>query len=119
VLDAHGFVDIVDRKKDMILTGGENVYSTEVEHALHEHPAVFEAAVFGRPDPLWGESVHAAVVLRPGRAIEASELIDFCRQRIAAYKAPRSVEFLAELPRTGSGKIAKNVLRERGAPPLP
>jgi acyl-CoA synthetase (AMP-forming)/AMP-acid ligase II len=115
VLYAHGFVNIVDRKKDMILTGGENVYSTEVEHALCEHPAVFEAAVFGRPDPEWGESVQAAVVLRPGRAVEAGELIDFCRQRIAAYKAPRSIEFLPELPRTGSGKIAKNVLRERAA----
>ena len=115
VLDAHGFVNIVDRKKDMILCGGENVYSTEVENALYEHPGVLECAVFGRPDETWGERVHAAVVLRPGAPVGARELIDFCRARIAAYKAPRSVEFLAELPRTGSGKISKQALRARGA----
>jgi acyl-CoA synthetase (AMP-forming)/AMP-acid ligase II len=113
VLDAHGFVDIVDRMKDMILTGGENVYSTEVENALYEHPAVLECAVFGRPDPEWGERVHAAVVLRPGSSADAAELIALCRARIAAYKAPRSIEFLAELPKTGSGKISKQALRSR------
>lgn len=115
VLDAHGFVDIVDRKKDMILTGGENVYSVEVENALYEHPAVLECAVFGRPDATWGECVHAAVVLRPEAASEARELIEFCRARIAAYKAPRTIEFLPELPRTGSGKISKQLLRARGS----
>jgi acyl-CoA synthetase (AMP-forming)/AMP-acid ligase II len=113
VLDAHGFVDIVDRRKDMILTGGENVYSTEVENALYEHPAVLEVAVFGRPDVAYGERVHAAVVLRPGTSASASELIGFCRTRIAAYKAPRAIEFLPELPKTGSGKISKQALRER------
>jgi acyl-CoA synthetase (AMP-forming)/AMP-acid ligase II len=113
VVDAHGLVDIVDRKKDMILSGGENVYSTEVENALYEHPAVLECAVFGRPDETWGERVHAAVVLRPGAQAGAGELIDFCRTRIAAYKSPRTIEFLAELPRTGSGKISKQMLRAR------
>ncbi len=111
VIDVHGFVNIVDRKKDMILTGGENVYSTEVENALYEHPAVLEAAVFGLPDEAWGEAVHAAVVLKGARAASAEELIGFCRARIAAYKAPRSIEFLPELPKTGSGKIAKHELR--------
>ncbi len=113
VLDAHGFVDIVDRKKDMILSGGENVYSTEVENALYEHPAVLECAVFGRPDATWGERVHAAVVLRAEATLGARELIEFCRARIAAYKAPHTIEFLPELPRTGSGKISKQVLRAR------
>jgi len=114
VIDAHGLVNIVDRKKDMILSGGENVYSTEVENALYEHPDVLEAAVFGRPDPTWGESVNAAVVLRPGSPLGAEELRAHCRERLAAYKLPRSIEFLSELPKSGSGKIAKARLRERG-----
>jgi len=113
VLDAHGLVNIVDRRKDMILCGGENVYSTEVENALYEHPAVLEAAVFGLPDESWGECVNAAVVLKDGHGVSARELIDFCRARIAAYKAPRAIEFLSELPKTGSGKISKLALRSR------
>ncbi len=113
VIDAHGLVNIVDRRKDMILTGGENVYSTEVENALYEHPAVLEAAVFALPDETWGECVNAAVVLRDGCATSAHELIDFCRARIAAYKTPRAIEFLSELPKTGSGKISKLALRAR------
>jgi fatty-acyl-CoA synthase len=111
VVDAHGFVNIVDRRKDMILSGGENVYSTEVEHALHEHPDVLEAAVFALPDEAFGESVNAAVVLREGSTASAAELIAFCRARIAGYKVPRAFEFLAELPRTGSGKTSKHLLR--------
>jgi len=113
VLDQHGFVDIVDRKKDMILSGGENVYSTEVENVLYEHPSVLEAAVFARPDPLWGESVNAAVVLKPGAVADPRELVEFCRGRIAGYKVPRAVELLDELPKTGSGKISKEALRRR------
>jgi acyl-CoA synthetase (AMP-forming)/AMP-acid ligase II len=112
VIDAEGFVNIVDRKKDMILTGGENVYSTEVEHALCSHPAVLEAAAFGVPDPTWGELVRAAVVLRQGARASAEELQFHCRARIAGYKVPRAIELRDELPKTGSGKIAKNVLRE-------
>jgi acyl-CoA synthetase (AMP-forming)/AMP-acid ligase II len=111
VVDTHGLVNIVDRRKDMILTGGENVYSTEVENALYEHPGVLEAAVFGLPDETWGESVNAAVVLRPGASASAEELIAFCRARIAAYKAPRAIDLVEELPRTGSGKISKQALR--------
>jgi len=117
VVDGEGFVNIVDRKKDMILTGGENVYSIEVEHALYAHPAVLEAAVYGVADATWGEVVAAAVVLRPGRSASADELSDFCRERIAGYKLPRLYSWLAELPRTGSGKIAKRLLRDGHAQP--
>ncbi|MCB9879350.1 MAG: AMP-binding protein [Planctomycetes bacterium] len=112
-IDEHGFVDIVDRLKDVIKSGGEAVYSVEVEHALMEHPAVLECAVFGRPDPLWGERVVAAVVLRPGARADEAELIAAARARIAHYKAPKQVLFLDGLPRTGSGKIQKRALRER------
>jgi acyl-CoA synthetase (AMP-forming)/AMP-acid ligase II len=111
-IDEQGYLTIVDRKKDMILCGGENVYSIEVENVLYQHPAVLEAAVYGAPDETWGERVIAAVVLRPGRAATGEELAAFCRERLAAYKAPREVRFLTELPRTGSGKIQKRALRE-------
>ena len=112
VIEPEGYVNIVDRKKDMIITGGENVYSTEVENVLYEHPAVLEAAVFGAPDPKWGETVRAAVALKPGEQTGRDELIEFCRQRLAHYKAPRSVDFVPELPKTGSGKIYKKGLRD-------
>lgn len=112
VMDAEGYVDIVDRKKDMIITGGENVYSTEVEHVLYEHPSVLEAAVFGVPDERWGEAVTAAVVLRPGEEATEEDIIAFARERLARYKAPKSIRFLAELPKTGTGKISKKALRE-------
>jgi acyl-CoA synthetase (AMP-forming)/AMP-acid ligase II len=115
VIDAHGLVNIVDRKKDMILTGGENVYSTEVENALYEHPSVLEAAVFGLPDETFGERVHAAVVLKSGAGTSTEELRAFCRARIAGYKVPRAIEFLSELPKTGTGKISKHLLRARAA----
>lgn len=113
VIDVEGYVTIVDRRKDMILTGGENVYSTEVESALYEHAAVLEAAAYGAPDERWGERVCAAVVLRPGARADAAELVEFCRARLAGYKLPREIVFVPELPRTGSGKIAKRLLRER------
>lgn len=111
-IDPEGYVDIVDRKKDVILSGGETVYSTEVENALYEHPAVLETAVVGLPHPLWGEAVTAAVVFRAGRDVPADELVAFCRARIAAYKSPKDVHVLEELPRTGTGKISKRLLRE-------
>jgi acyl-CoA synthetase (AMP-forming)/AMP-acid ligase II len=117
-IDAEGSVNIVDRKKDMIITGGENVYSTEVEHVLYRHPAVLEAAVIGLPDERWGEAVHAVVALRPGAAAGERELIDFCRGELAHFKCPRSVELVPVLPRLGSGKLDKRALRERrGAGP--
>jgi acyl-CoA synthetase (AMP-forming)/AMP-acid ligase II len=112
--DAEGYLYILDRVKDMIVTGGENVYSGEVEAVLYEHPAVREAAVFGIPDAKWGELVMAYVVLKPGVALSVDELIEHCRRSLASYKVPRRVEFSdLELPKTGSGKILKRALRER------
>jgi long-chain acyl-CoA synthetase len=113
-VDEDGYTYLVDRKKDMIVTGGENVYSTEVEAAIYAHPAIKEAAVIPVPDPDWGEAVHACVTLRDGRQLSAEELIEFCRERLASYKVPRSVEILeGELPKGGTGKILKKQLRER------
>jgi acyl-CoA synthetase (AMP-forming)/AMP-acid ligase II len=111
--DEDGYLYIVDRKKDMILTGGENVYPREVEEVLYEHPAVGEAAVIGAPDPKWGEKVVAVVCLREGAAAGAEELIVFCRQRIASYKKPRHVVFVDVLPKNASGKVLKRELRDR------
>ncbi len=111
-LDSEGYVNIVDRKKDMIVTGGENVYSTEVENVLYMHPKILEAAVFGVPDEKWGEAVNAAVVLKAGETATADEIISFCKEHQAAYKAPKAVVFLEELPKTGSGKIYKKGLRD-------
>ncbi len=113
-VDEEGYIYLVDRKKDMIVTGGENVYSTEVEAVLYAHPAVKEAAVISIPDPDWGEAVHACVALRDGKQVTADELAEFCRERLANYKVPRSIEFIeGELPKGGTGKILKKQLRER------
>jgi len=112
VVDSQGYVNIVDRKKDMIVTGGENVYSTEVENVLYEHPAILEAAVIGVPDEKWGEAVHAGIVLKEGMSVSEKEIIEFCKQNLARYKAPKSVSFLPSLPKTGSGKIFKKALRD-------
>lgn len=114
-IDSEGYVNIVDRKKDMIITGGENVYSTEVEHILYEHPSVLECAVIGVPDSAWGEAVKAIVVPKPGHEIDDRALIEFTRQYLAHYKCPKTIEFASELPRTGSGKIYKKALRDKYA----
>jgi acyl-CoA synthetase (AMP-forming)/AMP-acid ligase II len=111
-IDAEGYLQIVDRKKDVIITGGEKVYSTAVEHVLYEHAAVLEAAVFGVPDEVWGESVRAAITLRAGARATEAELIAFCRARLTHFMCPRAVDFHAELPKTGTAKIAKRALRE-------
>ena len=112
--DADGYFYILDRSKDMIVTGGENVYSGEVEAVIYEHPAILEAAVFGIPDQQWGELVMACVVLKPGKTLSADDLIAHCRRSLANYKVPRRVEFSqTELPKSGSGKILKRILRER------
>ena len=111
-MDEDGFVTVVDRIKDMIKTGGENVFSAEVENALAKHPAVVMSAVIAIPDPQWGEAVHAVVVLAPGQQVTAEEIIAHCKTLIAGYKSPRSVEFLDALPMTGAGKILKTKLRE-------
>ena len=109
--DGHLF--IVDRLKDMVITGGENVYCAEVEAALRSHPQVTHAAVIGVPDARWGEAVHAVVVMAGGATVDADELRAWCRQRLAAYKCPRGITFLGELPMSAAGKVLKNVLRER------
>jgi long-chain acyl-CoA synthetase len=112
--DANGYFYILDRLKDMIVTGGENVYSGEVEAVIYTHPAVREVAVFGIPDLKWGELVMAYVVLKPGKILTADELIAYCRRSLANFKVPRSIEFSqTELPKSGSGKILKKVLRDR------
>lgn len=113
-IDADGWINIVDRKKDMILSGAENVYSIEVENALYGHPSVLECAAFGAPSEEWGEEVCAAIVLRGGfeqtGALE-EELREHCATRLARYKLPRRIVFMSDLPKTGSGKIAKRLLR--------
>jgi len=111
-LDPGGFIAIVDRTKDMIISGSENIYPKEVEEVLYRHPAVQDAAVFGVPDSKWGESVCAAVVLKPCAVASESELIEFCRTQLASYKKPRKIQFLEAMPRTSIGKIAKAQLRE-------
>jgi acyl-CoA synthetase (AMP-forming)/AMP-acid ligase II len=112
-IDEKGYVYYVDRKKDMIKTGGENVYSKEVEDAIVEHPAVAEVAVIGIPDEKWGEMVTALVVLREGQAATEEEIVSHCKKRLAGFKCPKSVEFYESFPKTGIGKVAKNVLREK------
>jgi acyl-CoA synthetase (AMP-forming)/AMP-acid ligase II len=111
--DERGYIYIVDRKKDLIITGGENVYPREVEEVLYQHPAVLEAAVIGVPDEKWIERVHALIVLKKGVSAGQDEIIHFCKERIAKYKAPRSIEFVESLPKNPQGKILKKDLRER------
>jgi long-chain acyl-CoA synthetase len=110
-LDDDGFVFIVDRSKDMIITGGENVYSTEVEDVIYAHPAVAEAAVIGQPDDKWGEAVTACVVRKRQTTLTEAELISHCRASLAGYKCPKSVLFLDQLPKSAAGKILKHELR--------
>jgi acyl-CoA synthetase (AMP-forming)/AMP-acid ligase II len=114
--DEEGFFYIVDRMKDMIISGGENVYSREVEEVLYTHPAVSEAAVIGVPDATWGERVVAVVVLRDGATATEADIVKLCRDRLAGYKSPKQVLFESELPKTVSGKIIKRELRDRLAP---
>jgi len=109
--DDEGYLYICDRKSDMIISGGMNIYPAEIEAALEQHPAIYDVAVFGIPSEDWGETVHAAVVLAPGAALSGEEIAAFGREHLAGYKVPRSVSFLDELPRTGSGKILKRQLR--------
>lgn len=111
VLDEEGFLFLVDRKKDVIISGGENIYSREVENALYAHPEVSEVAVIGVPDAQWGEAVCAIIVREPGSSLDAATAIEHCRTQIAGYKRPRVVEFVDTLPRLASGKIDKKALR--------
>ena len=111
--DADGYFYIVDRKKDMIVTGAENVYPREVEEVLYRHPSVLDAAVIGVPSARWGEAVKAIVVARDGHEIAEAALVEFCRSELAGYKVPGSIDLIDELPRNPSGKVLKRVLREK------
>jgi acyl-CoA synthetase (AMP-forming)/AMP-acid ligase II len=113
MFDEEGFLYIVDRKKDVIISGARNIYAREVEKTIEQHPAVQEVAVIGVPDAYWGEAVKALIVLKPGMRATESEIIDFCKQRLASYKKPRSVEFVDSLPKNPGGKVLKRQLRER------
>lgn len=112
VIDDDGYITIVDRKKDMIISGGENVYSVEVEQVLNSHPQVLEAATIGFPSEKWGEAVGAVIVVKDGETIDENQLKDFCREKLAGYKIPRQFEYVEALPRNASGKILKYRLRE-------
>jgi acyl-CoA synthetase (AMP-forming)/AMP-acid ligase II len=111
--DQDGYIYLVDRKEDMIVTGGENVYPREVEEVLYKHPGVRECAVFGIPDPKWVETVHAVVSLRRGMKSTPEELIAFCKNNITGYKAPKSIDIVDELPKNATGKILKRSLKEK------
>jgi acyl-CoA synthetase (AMP-forming)/AMP-acid ligase II len=111
--DDKGYIYIIDRKRDMIVSGGENIYPREIEEIFYQHPAVKEVAIIGIPDDYWVERVHAVVVLKEGTSATSEELIDFCKRRIARFKAPKSIEFADLLPKTPSGKILKRELREK------
>jgi acyl-CoA synthetase (AMP-forming)/AMP-acid ligase II len=110
--DAEGFVYICDRKRDMIISGGVNIYPAEIEDVLHRHPQIEDVAVFGVPDDEWGERVHAAVQPRPGQALTAEDVVGFAREHLAGYKVPRQVSFEREFPRDSAGKLVKRLLRE-------
>jgi acyl-CoA synthetase (AMP-forming)/AMP-acid ligase II len=110
--DEDGFLFVVGRKKDMVKSGGISIYPLEIESVIYSHPAILEAAVIGVPDADWGEAVKAVVVLRPHSAISADDLMSFCKERLSAYKVPKSVEFRSSLPHTDIGKVNKVRLRE-------
>ena len=112
-VDAEGNIYVVDRKKDIIIRGGLNVYPRDIEEVLFEHPAIAEAAVIGRPDPEYGEEVIAFVVLRPGVNAAAEEILAFCRERLAKYKTPKEIYFIASLPKSGVGKVVRRELRDK------
>jgi long-chain acyl-CoA synthetase len=112
-MDADGYVSIVDRKKDMIIAGGYNIYPREVDEVLYEHPKVLDAVTVGVPDPYRGETVKAFVVVKPGEQVSDQEIIAFCKSRLAAYKVPRHIEFRDVLPKTAVGKILRKELRRQ------
>jgi fatty-acyl-CoA synthase len=112
-IDQDNYVQIVDRKKDIIVSGGENISSLEVEKALAAHPSVYEAIVIPVPDEKWGEVPKALVVLKPGSQATAADLLEFCRSSLSHYKCPHSIEFFDNLPKTGTGKLLKRELRKK------
>ncbi|SDI16460.1 fatty-acyl-CoA synthase [Pseudomonas benzenivorans] len=111
-IDDKGYVYIYDRKRDMIITGGENVYPAEVENVLYEHPAIADVAIIGVPDAQWGEAVKAVAVLKPGAVLSAEDLIAYAKGKIAGFKIPKSVDFVEELPRNATGKVLRRLIRE-------
>jgi len=112
-IDSDGFVYLLDRVKDMIITGGENVYSREVEDVIYKHPAVADCAVIGVPHELWGEAVHAVITFRPGQSVSETDLIAWCKDgRLTPYKCPKSVGVIDEMPLSPTNKIMKNELRK-------
>ena len=112
-LDERGYLFLTDRKSDMIISGGENVYPTEVENVIYTHPAVLECSVVATPDERWGEIVHAVIVVRDGAQVSSEEIIGYCRQTLAGYKCPKTVTFVEALPKTAIGKISRKVVREQ------
>jgi fatty-acyl-CoA synthase len=112
-LDRYNYIQIVDRKKEIIVSGGENISSLEVEKVLFAHPDVYEAAVIPVPDEKWGEVPKALVVLKPGSQVGEDEILEFCRSVMSHFKCPRSVEFFESLPKTGTGKVLKRELRQK------
>jgi acyl-CoA synthetase (AMP-forming)/AMP-acid ligase II len=111
--DEEGFFYIVDRKKDMIISGAENIYPAEIEEVLFTHPKILECAVIGVHDEEWGESVKAIVVCKQGESMTGEEVVEHCKQHLASYKKPKSVDFMDALPRNPAGKVLKTVLREK------
>jgi long-chain acyl-CoA synthetase len=113
MFDEQGYLFLLDRAKDLIITGGNNVYPREVEEIIVQHPAVATVVVIGIPDPYWGEAVHAVVVPQPGHSVTAEEIIRHCGESLAGYKKPKSVDFVADLPVSGYGKVLRREIRER------
>ena len=111
-IDEEGYIYLVDRKKDVIISGGENIYAREVEDVLNAHPSVAEAAVIGVPDEAWGEAIKAVVSFKPGMTATNEEIIQHCKEKLSSYKKPRSVDFVAELPKTVANKIDKKAIRD-------
>jgi len=111
-IDEDGYFFIVDRKKEMIIRGGENIYPREIEEVLFTHPKIVEAAVIGLPDPIWGEEVVAVIVPQPGETLTLEEVQEFCKERLASYKTPREVKLREDLPKTLTGKVIKKALKE-------
>jgi acyl-CoA synthetase (AMP-forming)/AMP-acid ligase II len=112
-VDEEGYIYIVDRKTEMIISGGFNVYPSEIEQVLYKHPAVLEACVLGVPDEKWGEAIKAVVVLKKGRSATEEGLIDHCKAALSSYKKPKSVDFVTELPKNPNGKIARKAVKEK------
>jgi len=111
-VDEDGYFYIVDRKKDMIVSGGENIYPREIEEVLFRHPAIADVAIVGIPDPIWGETVKAFIVLKHGKIVAEQEVIDFCKRHLASYKKPRAIEFVSSIPKNPSGGPLKRLLKD-------